>query len=157
MQLELNRATFRRLVQLYAASYLISTAVIAAELLLLGGWLEFSDDFDAIVARHFGTSSFDMSEYWTLGALLFILTWTFASIAGLYWFKPWARFGNWASAVIASVTLLAVDGYRPSYTSPAVDFLLLINGGLFGAIVLLSYAKGFGADWFGSTLTNVKE
>lgn len=156
MQIELNRATFRRLVQLYAVSLVLLCVTVAAEL-FVSEWLAFSDEFDAIVARRFGASGFDTAPYWAFGSIGAVLIWMIASIVGLLSFKRWARFGNWASVLVGFVPMLVFDGYTPSYTSPAVDLVSEINCGLFGAIVLLSYAKGLGADWFGSPLTDVKE
>ena len=71
-----------------------------------------------------------------------------SSIAGLLWFKRWARFGSWMSLLVAIPVLWWVEGYRPSYTSPLTDWLSFVDAGLFGAVLLLAYARDYGATWF---------
>jgi len=146
-QIELNRATFRRLVQLYVAFFLLTIAIIAAEL-MNSRWWTFSEEFDALVARIFGVSGVDTFPIASLVVLLGLLVWMIASMIGLFWYRRWARFGSWASIIALFGAMFVIDGYRPSYTSPLLNMLTLVDGALFGAIILLSYAKGFGAGWF---------
>ena len=148
MALELNRATFRRLVQFYLLLLPIGVAAFVIEL-ITGPWLAFSNAFDALAAQHFGPDAFvEDAPSWPLALLLSLFAWMVASTIGLLWFRRWARFGAWASVLGIVAGMMMIDGYRPSYTSPVLDVFTIINGTLGGAILLLAYGKGYGADWF---------
>ena len=148
MSWELNRATFRRLVQLYLVTLPIFIAAAVVEA-FGDGWREFGDEFDSLSSERFGPTGFDTLPVWLVtGSLVLLLTWMIASNVGLLWFKRWARFGTWASVIVMYAVLLAIDGYRPSYTSPVYDWAMLVDGGLLGAILLLAYARNYGATWF---------
>ena len=54
MNIELNRLTFRRLVQLYLCSLVVAVVAIAVEMSV---WSDFIDDFDSLTVEHFGESS----------------------------------------------------------------------------------------------------
>ena len=146
--IELNRATFRRLVQLYIVTLLLSS-VPAIWQLFDPFWKSFDERFEQLVLSQFGQQAHPDWLMWTAGiSFVLVGTWSVASMVGLLWFKRWARLGFWASAIpllaLASVTL----GFRPYFATMLDDIFGIVGEALFGAIVLLSYAEGLGAEWF---------
>jgi hypothetical protein len=149
MVLELNRATFHRLVQLHLIMLPLAIGAGLAEL-LNPQWLAFADEFDALAERHFGTGVFsERAPFWPLALLLAPVIWNFAAAIGLLWYKRWARFGSWASVVVLGLATLMFDGYRPDYMLPLTNWLQALDGMLFGALLLMAYADGYGSEWFG--------
>ena len=148
MTLRLDRAAFRRLVQLYIVTAIASTAAAVHD--YLGPqWSAFSEAFDALVVTHFGDRTVPDPVMWaSAAALVGAGLWMVASMFGLLRFQRWARTGMWMSIVIVLAVSQAAFGSQPSYTTPLTDLLALLDGALFGAILLLAYAEGYGAEWF---------
>lgn len=156
MAIELNRALFKRLVWLYLASiaafalsvlFMIFDATFAALELEVG----------ALIARSYGSLD-DLSTpvLVTIAVGLgVLLLWSLASTIGLLFFKRWARLGFWAS-LLPAVPLFLLVGVYPALTSGAHELTLIISSGLFGAILLISYASGLGDVWFGRSESQEK-
>ena len=151
MIIDLNRATFRRLVQidLLLVGALVALAVYEA---LGPAWSDFSDDFDTIAAKHFGPSAYAgfEAEIAILLLLLGLALWMFASLVGLYWFKRWARFGTWASMLALFLLMWLLPGQSVGYSSRFMDILTFLDSAATGMILLLAYAKDHGQIWFSS-------
>jgi hypothetical protein len=148
MRVELSRATFIRLVQLYIATGILSAGA-AVYFIFSSSWQPFNNEFDLLVERHFVEPDAPDWLLWVVAGLLAtILVWMIASMFGLLWFKRWARTGVWAS-LLALLGLAAVTfGTSPSATTLMDDALAIVDSALLGAILLLAYADGLGADWF---------
>jgi hypothetical protein len=109
----------------------------------------FSEAFDQLVVAHFGPSVFTGVPDTILAVgLCAVLGWMLASTVGLFWFKRWARLGFWLAPLLATVLLMVLEGSRPDFSTPLADVLLTVHSATFGMIILLSYAKDYGADWF---------
>jgi len=147
MSIELNQATFRRLVQLYLLSVAFTFVAFGYEW-LSPKWSSFDSEFVALSERHFGTLDGSEATLIALGVYVIgLLMWGVASTVGLLWFKRWARFGFWASA-IAFLPLVYIPGFYPYYSAPLSDLSAMIGSVLFGAILLLAYSRDYGAIWF---------
>ena len=151
MIIDLNRTTFRRLVQI---DLLLVIAVLALAVYeTLGAvWSDFSDDFDALVSKHFGPPA-DAGFEAEIAILLLVLglaLWMFASLIGLYWFKRWARFGTWASMLALFLLMWLLPGQSVGYSSRFMDILTFLDSAATGMILLLAYAKDHGQIWFSS-------
>ena len=140
---------FRRLVQLQIFLFLVSLLIFIGEL-MSEPFASFDSDFEALVTKYFGPGGLNEPTMVQAAVLITIFGWMLSSIAGLLWFKRWARFGSWASLLAAAPVLWWVDGDRPSYTSLLTDWLSFVDAGLFGAVLLLAYAQDYGATWFAS-------
>ncbi len=149
--IDLNRTAFRRMVQLHLAvlALVLGSTVLNATVPSL---VAFGDGFDALVGEHFG-SAFPPDHIMWPAAITFIvaLIWSIVSTIGLLWFKRWARFGNWASIGLMYAVSILAFGSRPVYSTMLENVLFFISNALFGAIILLSYASGLGAQWFART------
>jgi hypothetical protein len=147
VSIELSRATFRRLVQLYLLSIALVFGAVIFEW-LSPKWSAFDSEFVALSEKHFGTLNFGQGVLIALGVyVLALLAWGIASTVGLLWFKRWARFGFWASAA-AFVPVIYVPGFYPYYSAPLSDLAGMIGSALFGAILILAYSRDYGASWF---------
>lgn len=156
MQIELSRTTFRRLVQLHIAMAVLSL-VSYARLYLMPSWIDFSADFEGLIAEHFARQEPPEWQAVVAGVVFLVVgIWSIASLVGLLWFKRWARLGSWLSLIIFFVLGMLLGG-KPSFSTLADDALLIFSSGLFGAIVLLSYAKGLGSEWFARSALKTEE
>ncbi len=145
MQFELNKNMFRRLVKLIFVVLAACLAAVAYEL-SSPKWTTFSDDFDALATKHFGTAT-DAVLIVAGGVGLVSVVWSIASLIGLLSFRRWARWGSWASLLLF-VPLTFIPGFYPYYTTPLYDFLAILSSALFGAVMLLAYSRDHGAIWF---------
>lgn len=146
MSITPDRALFRRLVRLYL---LLSAVAIAATVYEAAapGWREFSDEFDLLVQRRFGSVS-DVLVIGSGAAMLLCLVFHVVAAIGLLKFRRWARLGFWAS-IIVTLPVLWVPGLGVPFYSGAVTWTAQAAGSmLFGAILVLAYAEGLGAIWF---------
>ena len=147
MQIKLNRTAFRRLVQMYMLSTAVCIA-LAARFLIVPRWAAFEEEFRLLAETHFGGPPPDWLMWLSLAVGALSIEWIVVSIAGLFWFKRWARLGTWASIPGCFIAMLVMIGETPEYTTLIDDLFTMTNSALLGAIVLLSYAKGYGAEWF---------
>ena len=146
--MELNRTTFRRLVQTYLLLMVLTLATAVYEA-FRPAWESFSADFDDLVERHFGVPQ----EHWFAAAGVacsISLLWGLASAVGLLSFRRWARFGFWASFLLFSPVLM-VPGFYPYYMTPWGDLLAISASAAFGAILLLAYSREHGEMWFNNS------
>ncbi|HEX8364542.1 MAG TPA: hypothetical protein VF603_04570 [Allosphingosinicella sp.] len=143
MRIELSKATFRRCVQLYLAACVLATALCLWQV-LDARLTAFDFEFRELLRRYYGWS--DYSDL-ALGAGAAILLAHLAAMIGLLWFKRWARTLFWSSVLVA-VALGTAFGAPVEWYQGWTMALEVVLGGLFGAIVLLSYASGLGENWF---------
>jgi len=147
MSIELNQSTFRRLVQLYLLSVALTFVAFGYEW-FSPKWSAFDSEFIALSEKHFGTLNAEIGTLIAIGVYLIgLIAWGIVSTVGLLWFKRWARFGFWASA-IACLPVIYIPGFYPYYSAPLSDLGAMISSVLFGAILLLAYSRDYGADWF---------
>jgi hypothetical protein len=141
--MELSRTTFRRLVQLYLLLW-------AASIVLIVGQLfnqlhhDFDREFVALSERYYGPQRESDLIMALSGGLLIMHT---AGAIGLLWFQRWARLIFW----MALVVLLVIDsatGSPVAYFDQWASWSEFLGSGIFGAILVISYASGFGAEWF---------
>jgi len=143
MRIELSKATFRRCVQLYLAACVLAMALCLWQV-LDARLTAFDFEFRELLGRYYGWSDYSNLELGTGAAILLA---HIAATVGLLWFKRWARTLFWSS-VLASVALVMAFGPPVEWYEPWTMALEVVFGGLFGAIVLLSYASGLGENWF---------
>ncbi len=150
MAIELNKTTFRRLVWLYVASLVALVGSITFEI-VDSKFAAFTTEFDQLAARYY--ESFDDWNETVLMVLAGIVTlcsvWAIASIVGMLRFKRWGRFGFWAPLIVAFPLLVILPVY-PAVTTAMTEIALMLNTALFGAILLIAYARGLGDSWFNS-------
>lgn len=157
MKIELNQTTFRRLVQLHIA-WTIIVFVTFSRQFILPSWVTFGAAFDQLAATHFRSVGPSDALIWpAMGLALLLIGWMIASMVGLLWFQRWARFGTWASTIGSFVLLIAIFGTTPGFSTPLDDALSLVDSALFGAILLLAYAKGYGEKWFAPATARIEE
>ena len=154
MVIELNKATFKRLVWLYILSAVFGVGVYIFEY-LDPTYSAFVEEFDALVTKYDGSvDDISISYLVLLGVIISVdLIWAVASVVGIMKFKRWGRFGFWASFVLF-LPLMAVPSFYPAVTSAMNEFLMIVSTSLFGAILILAYADGYGNDWFNPPQTN---
>lgn len=148
MAVELDRTTFRRLVWLHVAVGSASLLAVAPQY-LSDRWQTFSLAFEALVDQQLGVDTTPAAVAIAFaGIAIGAFVWMIASIVGLLRFRSWGRTGTVASTALLLVLYPLALGSRPTFTSAVEVLLTFVDSALFGAIVLLAYAKGHGADWF---------
>lgn len=143
MSIELNKLTFRRLVQIYLVLFLVSIPLTVWQV-LSPTYEAFDLEFQALVARYYGHTGYSDGEMVAAGVLLLI---HLASVVGMLWFKPWARLLFWSSIMF----LLAFDvivGTPVEWLDRWGSWGQVLGSALFGAIILLAYSRGHGEVWF---------
>ena len=143
MTVELNRATFGRLVKLYLLSILV---IVACSVYVMLMWAEFGVAFDALNIEYFGEP--DETAFWVTS--LVVIGAAVAHLAGLFGllrYKSWARGLTWISLLVMIPTTF-VPGFGFLTSHPAEMWLELANSVLLGMILLLAYSKDHGALWF---------
>jgi len=143
MSIELNRTTFKRLVQLYLLG--LAVAVVASTYETVA-WSGFGDAFDELVRQHFGETA-DWEMYLALVIGLLSLAAHIGAAIGLMGFRRWARPTFWGSMLLLFCMML-IPGLGPSWSGFWSMITETATSALFGAILLLSYARDYGAEWF---------
>lgn len=147
--IELNRSTFRRLVQFNMATG-IATVIVALYEAFSPKWIAFSTEFDDLVLRYFGDAdSVSETGRWLLmGVYCGLLFWLVASLIGLLLFKRWGRFGFLASTICMCAIAFLSPGLVANYSSALSDVVAFAEGASGGAILLLAYGRDHGQIWF---------
>lgn len=155
MEWKLDQRLFRRLVGLYSASFVL---VIAYGLFESFGPASrsFSDEFDLLVARHYGVQD-ETRLLVGLPLALVGLVWHIAAILGLFRFRRWARLSFWMSMAFTILAICLTDGMRPAFGSPIGTLASEVSTGLFAVVLLLLYSTEHGAVWFRTPLETLKE
>ncbi len=143
MSIELSRPTFRRLVQVYLFSLMISVAVLVFETI---AWSDFVEAFDGLTAEHFGTATdlqlFSLGGIGLAGGIAHVV-----AAFGLLRFKWWSRRLLWMS-LLPMLGFGFIPGFQVAWTGVWSTWVELIGLGFLGAILLLAYACGCGDVWF---------
>ena len=151
----LDREFFRLLVGLYLLASVLAVGVAIYEM-ISPGWRDFSDGFDTLADRHFGTP--DDTVILVLGGLFVVsLSWHIVSLIGLAKFRPWARWSFWASMVLATITISIPSMAVVSFMGPLGYLTAQMGAGLFAIILLLAYSRDHGCLWFKGPLETLKE
>lgn len=147
--IELNRSTFRRLVQFNIATG-IATVIVALYEAFSPRWISFSTDFDSLVLRYFGDvdSLSETSRWLLMGVYCGLILWLVASLIGLFWFKRWARFSFLASTVCMYAIAFLSPGLVANYGTALSDAVAFAECASSGAILLLAYGRDHGQIWF---------
>lgn len=147
--IELNRSTFRRLVQFKIATA-IATVIVAGCEAFSPRWISFSTEFDSLVLRYFGNADeLTAPTLWLLmGIYGGLVLWLVASMVGLLLFERWARFGFWASTVCMYAIAFISPGLIAVYSSALSNVVTFADCALSGAILLLAYGRDHGQIWF---------
>ena len=155
MRLELDRPTFKRLVQFYLLTFAAVVGALAWEA-FSPGLRTFAEAYDRLVDAHFGTPA----PEWDIAAGvlgMIALLWHLASAFGLLWYKRWARFGFWASLVLILLVEFFPLVSRPGFQTFWTGWFTTVNASLFGAILLIAYSSDHGRLWFMKPLEKLKE
>ncbi|TRW16955.1 hypothetical protein [Glacieibacterium frigidum] len=145
MTVELNRALFQRFVQLYLVVFGLGLASATYEAFFSPEWKVFDDAFFDLVAEHFGWEDASAAYLIPGGALALVHV---VSAIGLLWTKRWARMG-FATSVVAWIAFDALFGPPAAYFTGPTYALETLSAVASGAMILVSYARGAGAVWFG--------
>ncbi len=142
MTIELNRTTFKRLVWFYL--FLLGAGVVALviELFVWSEFSKFNDAFDKLAIDHFG----QQSEF-QLGAGAVLAFAHIVALIGLLRFKRWARSLFWISLLLMIVPSV-VPGFLIYWAGPLTSWIGFFDTAALGAILLLAYAREYGAIWF---------
>ena len=149
MSIDLNKAAFRRLVQLYLLLLLLSVPLVILQV-LSPTYETFDIEFQELVARHYGYAGYSEPLLVVMGAFLLA---HFASAVSLLWFKRWGRLLFWFS-IIVMLTLDSILGAPAEWYTRWTAWSEVVGSALFGVIVLLSYATGLGTVWFQPSAAN---
>ena len=146
MQLHLDQARFKRLVQLYLLAIL---AVYGVQVLdaFDPGQQAFHEAFERLVERRFAQIGQDWrarAYYYGLAGMVWHLT----SAIGLLWYKRWARVGFWVSMVLVVLLESMATSLRPAFQMGWAGLLASAMMALFGAIVAIAYLSDYGHIWF---------
>ena len=144
MIVELDRALFRRFVQLYLITLSLVLPIVFYRL-LTPSWTEFVAEFLDLLSRRFGWNDDDLAYWLPIGSLIIA---HLACTIGLLLTRRWARLGFVAS-IFTLFLFDAVFGPPAIYETGATQFLNLVLSMTAGAIILTAYARGAGAVWFG--------
>ena len=143
MSIELNQATFRRLVQLYLLSIVASVVAFGIEYVV---WTDFIDAFDKLLIERFGEPS-DLQLFFVLGFMAVAVIVHIVAIFQLSKFRPWSRSFVWISLLVM-LPVSFVPGFEFAWTGPLSTWAEWIGMALFGAILLLAYSQEHGEVWF---------
>lgn len=143
MSIDLNQATFRRLVQFYILSLVLVTVVVILEMMI---WSEFGQEFDRLNLEFFGEPS-DLQLFLLGGIAIAGGVAHIIAAFGLLKFRPWSKTLIWASLIPTS-GLAFVPGSQVTWSGPWSLWIEVLSMALFGAIMLLAYARGLGDIWF---------
>jgi hypothetical protein len=143
MSIELNQATFRRLVQLYLLLFILSVAAVIWETIV---WWEFVEAFDELTAERFGTPS-DLQLFGFGGIGLAGGVAHLVAAFGLLKFKPWSRPLIWLS-LLPMVAFGFIPGFQVNWSGLWSMWVEIFASALLGAIILLAYSRGHGEIWF---------
>ena len=144
MTVELNRTTFRRLVQVNWLA-LVAVVPLGVWQALSQGWNDFDAAFTKLLQETYGRAEPPDWLLWTSGALLLAHV---AALIGIYWFQPWARWMLWATVLIMAV-LDTAFGQAASYAPAIETWLGTIGDAVFGAVVLASYCQPVANEFSG--------
>lgn len=146
MAIELDRRLFKRLVWLNIICAVLGISATVVEEMII--FPDFEAAFDELLATQFSERP-DLPDFsWQDVVVALMACWALASSIGLLWFQRWARFGFWASSLAIYPAMFALYPYEPAYMMPSYEVTIFVSAALFGAIALLSYAKGCGSVWF---------
>ena len=136
MAIELNRATFRRLVQL---NWLTLAAIIpiAAWQALSQGWNDFDAAFTKLLGDTYGYSEPSEWMQWTF-VVLFVIH--IAGAIGVYWFQKWARLALWLPIIVVAAADTAL-GLAATYEPTVQAWFLTFSDAVWGAVVFASYCR----------------
>jgi hypothetical protein len=152
MAVELNRATFKRLVQLYLLSILAVLAGATYET-FDPTYAAFSTEFDELRSQYFNEIS-DPALY-AVGALCVVGTIAhIAAAVALLSFRRWGRWMFWGSLLL-TLPIGFSSALYPYWSSFWTDWSTFAGSGLFGMIVLLAYAREHGTRWFAPVSSNL--
>ena len=143
MSIELNQATFRRLVQLYLLSILASVVAFGIEYVV---WTDFIDAFDELLIEHFGEPS-DPQLFFVLGFMALAGIVHIVAAFQLSKFRPWSRSFVWISLLVM-LPVSFVAGFEFAWMGPISMWAEWIGLAVLGAILLLAYSQDHGEIWF---------
>ena len=144
MEFTVDQRAFRRLLIIYLLLLPLTLVLLGIEL-MSPPWMEFSEEFDELVAAYFTQGVRD--EVWLALGVIALIANVVGAVA-LWRLRKWGRPVFFWSA-LAYTPLDFLYGL-PTYTSPVSSLLLFASGLLIGAILLISYSKEHGARWLGA-------
>jgi hypothetical protein len=135
---------FRYLAIAYLVTFLLIVPIMIHQV-TDPNWVAFDAGFNRLLKQHFSWRE-PQDNFWILVGL--ILTTHIMATIGLLWFRRWAK---WLFAGTTVVLILASPfaGGPVTYFDSVSMVIQSLVGSLAGAILLLSFARGFGNDWFG--------
>jgi hypothetical protein len=142
--LELNQTTFRHLVWLQAA-LIVAIVPLAIYEVENVSWSSFDAGVSRLSLQHFGRST-ELTDFEALWAGIVSIC-SIVSLYGLYTFRRWGRLLFLLSFAFAGIFSMMGPVLWTSGPSSLMDILSSMSG---GALLLMSYGNGLGADWFGS-------
>jgi hypothetical protein len=145
MTIELNKKTFKRLVQLYLLTIPLMIIVTEAEL-TIGPWMALYDQFDKIVEANIDRVLSDDVRVLITGAIVLL---HLVGMFGLLRFRKWGRPVFFWPIVLLFV--LDVFFGTPTFFSPLSNVIYYIDAALFGMILLLAYSRSHGDIWLQPT------
>jgi hypothetical protein len=154
MSVDLNRGTFRRLVQLYLLS-LVLTVLAAIYEAFHPAYAAFSAEFDSLAVKHFGELT-DTQLYIlaipVVGGFIAHLTASFALLR----FKRWARWLFWLPLLVG-IGFALIPSLAVYWTGFWTGWMTFVGSAIFGMILLLAYSRDHGAIWFSESACSLKE